>query len=133
LRTIAGEIYRIEGGVSLEPPAIPDPSAVIPGLLTMDGDEFPIVKTLVALLIREISSEIGNELAGMLGDILEEPTAELNRLINEQLGQVRPTLERLREVIDTLDGHIATVREKLGAGGEFTAELQAILAAADSE
>lgn len=133
LRAIHSEIYRVEDGVSLDPPAVPDPEDTINGLLSLEDDEFQIVETLVAQLISEVAGEVGSDLADMLNDVLEEPTAELNRLINEQLGNVRPTLERLRGVIATLDERIGDARDQLSGGGEFIAELQEILDAADSQ
>lgn len=133
LRTIHSEIYRVEGGVSLDPPAIPDPEATIRGLLAQEGEEFTIVETLVAQLISEVAGEVGSELAGMLEDALEAPTGELSEMINGQLETVRPTLERLREVIATLDGRIGDVRDQLALGGEFIEELDAILVAADAQ
>ena len=133
LRAIHSEIYKVGGGVSLDPPAVPDPSAVISGLLSQQGDQFPIVQNLISGLIAEVAGDIGGELAGSLSSILEEATAELDSLINEQIDKVRPTLERLITVIAKLDHRIGQARLQLAAGGDFFEELDAILSAADGQ
>lgn len=133
LRAIHSEIYKVGGGVSLEPPAVPDPAAVIRGLLSQQGDQFPIVQNLVSALIEEVAGDIGSELANSLSNLVEEATAELDSLINEQIDKVRPTLERLIVVIAKLDDRIGQARLKLQVGGDFFEELDAILAAADGQ
>ncbi|HLS28131.1 MAG TPA: hypothetical protein VK041_05735 [Opitutales bacterium] len=135
LRVINGKIYRVEGGVSIDPPNIPNPEAeAIFGLLTTDANnQFQIVETLVVQLIEEVAGDLGNEVATMLQNVLDGATSELNRLINEQIENVRPTLERIREVIGTVDGKIQLVRDQLQAGEEFIGELNAILASASQE
>ena len=133
LRAFHDEIYRTSGGVTIDPPATPNPDDVIRGLLQPEDGEFTIVENLVQALLAELSGEIGDELAGALDDILAEPVGELNRLVNEQLDKAEPTLKRLREVIAKLDAQISEVRAALDTGGDFLAELQSIADDASDE
>ena len=132
LRVISDRVYiAADSSVTLEVPAVPDPSNTIQGLLYQDDGDFQIVSSLISALIAELSAEIGGELAGMLGDVLEAPVGELNNLINEQLEAVRPTLEAVQEILADIDSSIASVRTEIAAAGEFVQEIEAILDAAD--
>ncbi|HBM86673.1 MAG TPA: hypothetical protein DD423_07865, partial [Opitutae bacterium] len=132
LRVISDQVYiAADSSVTLEVPAVPDPSNTIQGLLYQDEGDFQIVSSLISALIAELSAEIGGELAGMLGDVLEAPVGELNNLINEQLEAVRPTLEIVQEILAETDSTIADVRAEIAATGDLVKEIEAILDAAD--
>lgn len=133
LRSIHDRIYILDGEIQLEAPAVPNPANIIDGMLLEEGGEYPIVEALIAHLIDEVGQELGSEFAAMLNDSLTQPVGELQRLINEQLEPVRPTLERIRTVLADLDGQVGELREEIENGTQFIGEFQDILAAADSQ
>ncbi|MCH8539336.1 MAG: hypothetical protein LAT58_01040 [Opitutales bacterium] len=135
LRTIHGQIYVIDGEVAIDPPEVGSPDETLNGLLYLEeeGAKYEIVNNLVARLIDEVAGDLGADLANMLNDSLSDLTGELNDLVNEQIENVRPTLERVQEILADLDERVGQVREKLADGGEIVEELQAIILAAEEE
>jgi hypothetical protein len=131
LRAVHDRVYLDGSEVKLSPPS--GSYDTLDGLLYEEDGEFQIVQTLIARLIDEVGQELGDELAGMLNDALTGPSGELQDLINEQLDQVRPTLERIRTVIAELDGRIGDIRDEIDANTAFLDEFEDILAAADSQ